>query len=266
MGDEIKTCIIVGSSRGLGAAIVEDLLERTPYQVIGLSRTEPGEIKNHEKWVASKRYRYVKMDIASPQCREGLKNIAAKLSPDPVCVIFNSAHIEKDIHNDRSINFEAFDAVNRVGIDGLGNILFAFEPHLLRYGGIFIGITSFWGSIPPLYLPYLAYPSSKAYLNMILRCLRVAWRKHAKVIAVNIGNIKKEGDVGLPKWFIPTYSMAARKIVDSATRKSPPKTVNYPLWHSLIYRYFLRFVPEFVYSLVFNAYLRIESSRRKNEG
>lgn len=259
---QIKYCIIIGSSRGLGAALVEEFLKQTPYRIIGIARTKLENIKNHEQWIASGRYRHIEMDIASPLCREVLKDISMTLSPNSVCVIFNSAHIEKDINKDQTINYTAFDNVNRVGINGIGNILFAFEPHLLKYGGIFVGISSLWGNVPPLYLPYLAYPASKAYLNMALKCLRVAWRKSVKITAVNIGNIKNDGDVGLPKWFIPTYSMGAKKIVAAILRDRPPRVINYPFWHFFIYNYVLRFIPEIAYSWIFGLYLKLESKKK----
>jgi len=266
MNKEIKTCIIVGSSRGLGAALVNELLDKTSCQIIGIARTKLENIKNTEKLTISGRYQHIEIDIASPECRGILRDISKTLIQGPACVIFNAAHIEKDINRDQTVNYNAFDVINRVGIDGLGNVLYAFEEYLLKHGGIFIGISSFWGSVPPLFLPYLAYPASKAYLNMILRCLRIAWRKHVKVIAVNIGNIKEEGDVKLPKWVIPTYSMAARKILSSVLKKSPSRVINYPFWHFVVYRCILRFVPEYVYSWIFNLYLKLESSRKRNEG
>lgn len=265
MKDLIKTCIIIGSSRGLGAALVEEFLDKSTFNIIGIARTKLGDIRNSSEWISTGRYRHVEIDISSDQSHAVLRDISQSLLQHMVCVIFNSAHIEKDINKDQTINCEAFEAVNRVGVNGLGNILFGFEPHLLKYGGIFVGISSFWGSIPPIYLPYLAYPASKAYLNMALKCLRVAWRRHVKVITVNIGNIKNEGDVRLPKWFIPTYSMAAKKIVGSIIKKSPPRVINYPLWHSFLYRYVIRLLPEFIYPWIFNSYLKLESSRGKNE-
>jgi NAD(P)-dependent dehydrogenase (short-subunit alcohol dehydrogenase family) len=256
-------CIIVGSSRGLGAALVEEFLARSSIKIIGIARTKAEQIRNYDKWISSGRYRHIEMDIASPQCREVLRDISMILSPDPVCIIFNAAHVKKDLNKDQTINFDTFDNVNRVGIDGLGNILYAFEGHLLRHGGLLVGISSFWGSVPPLFLPWVAYPASKAYLNMTLRCLRVAWREHVKVVVVNIGNIETPEKSHMPKWFVPSYKMTAKKIVGSVLRRKIPREINYPLWHTLFYKYIMRFVPEFLYSWIFNLYLKLESSRKK---
>jgi short-subunit dehydrogenase len=88
---EIKEWIIVGSSMGLGAALVDEFLKQTSYKIIGIARTKFEGIKNYKQWIASGRYRHIEMDVASPQCREVLKDISITLSPDPVCIIFNAA-------------------------------------------------------------------------------------------------------------------------------------------------------------------------------
>lgn len=263
MNGEIRHCIIIGSSRGLGAALVEEFLNKTTHQIIGIARTKLEEIKNHKTWIASGRYCHVEIDISSYKSRETLRYISEKLPYGPVCVIFNSAHIEKDINKDQTINYSAFDAVNRVGINGFGNILFAFEPHFLKYGGILVGISSFWGTVSPLFLPWIAYPASKAYLNMALRCLRVAWRNHVKTVIVNIGRIEEPEKSNLPRWVIPPYSLAAGKIVSSLLSEKIPNVIDYPLWHAVVYRYILRFVPDIVYSWIFKLYFKLESLRKK---
>ncbi len=260
MKDDIHQCVIIGSSRGLGAALVEEFLQSTSSHITGIARTSIELITNSEKWMATERYRHIQLDIGSPQCRDILHSLSQEFEHKSVCIIFNAAHIERDVNQNQSINYEAFDQVNRVGIQGLGNVLFAFESHLLTYGGILVGISSFWGSVPPLFLPWVAYPASKAYLNIAFRCLRVAWRKHAKVVFVNIGNIDEVGATSFPQWIIPTYSMAAKKILrDLVKRKNIPKVINYPLWHSIVYRYVLKFVPEIAYLLIFKLYIALKS-------
>jgi NAD(P)-dependent dehydrogenase (short-subunit alcohol dehydrogenase family) len=257
--NELRHCIIVGSSRGLGAALVEEFLTQSKLQLIGIARTRVEEVRNSSRWLESGRYRHIELDISSMESRDVLKSVAQELPPEPVCLIFNAAHIEKDINVDKTINFDAFERVNRVNIIGFGNVLSAFEDHMMRHGGVLVGISSFWGSVPPLYLPWMAYPATKAYLNMALRCLRVAWRDKVKVVLITIGNIKDSEDSALPGWIIPTYSAAAKKVVRSILRKNIPKEIHYPLWHSIVYRYLLRFMPETVYSWVFKLYFKIES-------
>lgn len=268
MNKNIKDCIIIGSSRGLGAALVEEFLNNTDYNLIGIARTKLIEIKNHEKWISSGRYQHINLDIASSQSREILRATLATLSPTPLCVIFNSAHVEKDVKEDKSINYDIFDQINKVGINGLGNVLFATEPHFMKHGGIFVGISSFWGIVPPLFLPWVAYPASKAYLNMTLRCLKVAWRNHVKVVTVNIGNIggaENAAKNAYPTWIVPTYAMAAGKIVRTVTKEKMPAIINYPLLHYIIYLHILRFVPEIVYSWAFKLYFNL-ASKLKDDG
>jgi NAD(P)-dependent dehydrogenase (short-subunit alcohol dehydrogenase family) len=259
----VKNWIIIGSSRGLGAALVGELLQQTSSCIIGIARTKAEEITDYEKWVKTGRYQHIQMDIASSQCRDVLKSFSQELSPEPIGVIFNAAYVERDLNPDQSINYTTFDQINWVGINGLGHILAAFEAYFHTYGGILVGISSFWGSVPPLFLPWLAYPASKAYLNIVFRCLRVAWRKQVNVVLVNIGNIEEAGKTSLPTWIIPTYSKAAKKIVHALVKTNTPKTINYPLWHAIVYHYILRFVPESFYSWIFQGYFKLESSWKK---
>jgi len=264
MQKQIKHWMIIGSSRGLGAAFVEEFLNRTSGDILGVARTSPDQIKNHEKWTATGRYRYLQLDIALSQSRQVLQLILQEIAPEPVGVIFNAAHIEKDLNTDQSLNYDAYEQVNRVGITGLGNLLFAFEPHLLTYGGILVGISSLWGSVPPLFLPWMAYPASKAYLNMAFHCLRVAWRKRVDVVLVNIGNIGGGEKSSLPAWIVPTYAMAAQKIGRALLRTHVPKAINYPVWHAVIYNYVLRFVPEFCYSWIFRLYFTLDAFQKRH--
>lgn len=259
MKKRVKTWIIIGSSRGLGAAFVEEFLQHRSHNVIGVARTPSENIPPYTQWKDTERYRHIQLDIASSSCRDVLKSFSQELSPEPIGVIFNAAHVERDLNPDQSINYTTFDQINRVGINGLGNILAAFETHFHTYGGILVGISSFWGSVPPLFLPWLAYPASKAYLNIAFRCLRTAWQKQVNIVLVNIGNIEEAEKTSFPPWIIPTYSMAARKIVHALVKKNVPKTINYPLWHTIVYRYILRFVPEIAYSWISRIYFTLES-------
>jgi NAD(P)-dependent dehydrogenase (short-subunit alcohol dehydrogenase family) len=269
--DSFNYCIVIGSSRGLGAAVVEEYIKMDLYNVIGVARSKPVKISHYDKWIVSGKYRHIELDIASPKCIQVLKAVCSELPHEPICVIFNAACIEKDINSDNSINFSGvstidFDTtkkINQVNIEGLVNVLAAFENHLLTYGGCFVGISSLWGITPPLFLPWLAYPASKAYLNLALKCLRAAWYKRVTVISINIGKVGGSGSNLLSRWILPTYEMTAQKIVRKLSRKKISKEINYPLWHAFVYKYILRFAPDIFYLLLFRLYFKIEHLFRK---
>lgn len=185
-------CVIIGSSSGLGAALVEKFLSEKKFFVIGIARRRLDQIENGDRWVASGRYRHVEVDITSDECKDILTLLCKEFAAEPICVIFNAARVETDINKDGSFNYGIFSGVNRVGIDGLGNIIGAFEDHFLKHGGILIGISSFSAFMPPVFEPRIAYPASKAYMDMALRCLRVIWDK-VSIVTVHLGHMKNSG-------------------------------------------------------------------------
>jgi NAD(P)-dependent dehydrogenase (short-subunit alcohol dehydrogenase family) len=262
MNASIQAWLVIGASRNLGAAFVAEFLRQTNGRVIGLGRTSPDQIENQPE-LASGRYQYRQCDLSDPASRTMINTAIQEFAPAPVGVIFNAAQIEKDLQPNHTINYAAFERVNQVNIAGLGNALAAVESYLLTYGGRFVGVSSWWGSVPPLFLPWMAYPASKAYLNSALRCLRVAWRPKVKISLVNLGNVGGATKSALPTWIVPTYASAARYIVCALRRPRMPKTINYPLWHAILYNYGLRFAPECFYDWAFRLYFALDAFRKK---
>jgi NAD(P)-dependent dehydrogenase (short-subunit alcohol dehydrogenase family) len=246
-----KYCIVIGASRGLGAAIVEEFLKKESYQVIGVARTGIEKIKEKDRSVASGRYRHLELDITSPECTETLSSICSDLPQEPLCIIFNAALVEPDVNKDHSINYAILKEINRVGIDGLVNVLNAFEAHLLTYGGVLVGISSFSALLPPLYEPRVGYPASKAYLDMALRCLRAEWGKKVKVVNVHLGHLGEPRDFLFSRWLVTSYQRAAKKIVESISDEKLPNEINHPFLYSLVYRFIHSFVPDFIYFRLF---------------
>lgn len=249
--------VVIGASRGLGAALVREILHTTSCRVYGVSRTAAEKIPACSDWRATGRYTHLQLDIADAAAAEGLSSLAENCT-GKICVIYNAAHIERDYVRGRRLDLAAFERVNRVGLEGLRNVLAAFEQHLVTRGGTLVGVSSFWGRLTPVSLPYVAYPATKAYLDSLLRSLRYLWPPEAQVTAVTIGNIK-EGSGRLPEWFIPSYQSAARHIVRRLFVPRPPDQIEYPCWHAVVYKYCLRALPERWLPLLFGAYLKMEA-------
>ena len=245
--------IVVGSSRGLGAALVTELLRQEAAQVIGLARTKLADVPQAQQWQAAGRYRHVAIDLGAPQTLPVLKAVCAEMPPVPVCVIFNAAAIQQDVKANGALDYETVRQINRVNIDGLTQVLEAFEAHLLTYRGAVVGISSVWGVTPPLGLPWIAYPASKAYLNLFCRCLRVAWQKQVPVMTVHLGVIGGGGASTLATLAVPTYQMAAQKIVRSIAAGKGRRNLRYPLWQAAVYQC-LRLLPDALLARLFAAY------------
>lgn len=257
MNHRIRHYIVIGSSRGLGAAIVDELLKTGSSQVIGIARTRLEDIKNHGDWLSSKRYTHVQLDIGSSEAHESLKLICSQLNNVPVCIIFNAACMDKDVNADCSINYNIFRATNRVGIDGLGNVLNAFEDHLITYGGILVGISSFSALSPSVVEPKVAYSASKAYLDMTLRCFRFLWKEKVSVVTVHLGHVGSPKITPFTKWMVPTYSNTARKIVRSISGERIPSEINYPFLYCIAYKYFFTLMPDIIYFRVVRFFMKI---------
>ncbi len=240
----IKHYIIIGSSFGLGAALVEELLSRTSCRITGVARTNFEKIQRYRDWAASGRYNHIELDITLPVCYARLKSLCSEFPPEPMCVIFNAARVATDINKNGTLNYEVFSDINRVGIEGLGNILAAFQEHLLKYGGVLAGISSFSSFTPPLLEQRVAYPSSKAYLDMAFRCLRVVWGKKVNVVIIHLGHIGYPEDKTLPRWIAPTYNLVAKKIVKLIASGKAPQEINYPVLYCLVYKYIFKFIPD----------------------
>ena len=184
---------------------------------------------------------------------KSLADLCQKLSPEPVCVIFNAALVESDVKQDSKIDFEAHHAVNCVQIEGFANTLKIFQDHLLKHGGILVGISSFSAITPPISEPRLAYPASKAYLDMALRSLRIIWKGRVKALTIHLGHLGESHTSFFSRWLVASYPETARKIVHTIISDSVPDEINYPFLYCLTYKYILRFIPDFLYQALFLA-------------
>ena len=228
--------LVVGASRGLGAATAAALVRRGYPRVIGVSRTPPG---HESSWRHDRRYEHVAVDIRSPEAPTRLHDVLALPPAASLLVVYNAAVVQSDLRSDGTIDFAVFDEVNAVGITGLGHVLRAVQGPLLTRGGLFVGISSFAALSPPVVEPRLAYAASKAYLDVALRVLRRAWRDRVHVVTVHLGHIGGDGQGALRRWIRPSYGMAAEWMLRRLTARRIPHEIEYTLPYTLAYRYVL---------------------------
>lgn len=232
-----RVYIIVGASRGLGASLVSKCLD-SGFKVIGIGRTDESRIENAGDWKKAGLFRYVQADIGDPTSVGIMKPIINMCEGKPICIIFNAAVIESDVGYDRKINFDIFKKVNRTGIDGFGHILEVFGNYLLLSGSMLVGISSISAWMPPTGGNKIAYPSSKAYLDIMLRSLRLLWGKRVHLMTVHLGHMGGEGS-----WFVPTYDTVAERVVKATLSRRPPESVCMSAFYCVVYSA-LKFMPD----------------------
>lgn len=253
--------IVVGSSRGLGACLVEELLKEGKT-VAGVARSPVTQAPNHASWLATGKYSHVELDITSAECADKLRDL--KIPSGPLCVIFNAALVMSDVNPDGTMNYATFNAVNHAQIDGFGNVLSAFEKHMLKFGGMWVGISSFSAFTPPVFDPRIAYPASKAYLDMALRCLDSVWDNKIKVVTVHLGHMgEKEGQSLMSRWLVPSYATCAKVIIRGTVAKNCKREINFPFLYCMLYKYLLRAVPQSLYLAFFKFLFRVSGSVKK---
>ena len=242
----IGSCIVVGSSRGLGAALVNELLEDGGPLVVGVSRSPIEAVENHEKLAASSNYRHLVTDIGSRDSVAALRNVALDLAPEALLVIFNAACVVKDVREDTTIDFQVFEEVNRVCINGFSHILEAFESHLTGFSGILVAISSINAIKPPVFEHRVAYAPSKAYLDMIMRSLAFLW-PNVNPVTVHLGKVGGNRGGLFQKLLKPTYQSTARRIVGILAKRNVPRELTYPIFYRIVFKYFLKFLPDSLY-------------------
>jgi len=238
--------IIVGASRGLGASLVGRCLEEG-LEVIGIGRTDENSVVSIADWRKTGRFKYVQADIAEPSSVSIMKSIVGADKENPTCVIFNAAVIESDVDDNGNLMFDIFKRVNRTGIDGFMHVLEAFGNYLTSQKGMLVGISSISAWVPPIGGNKIAYPASKAYLDMALSSLRLLWGRRVHIMTVHLGHVGGKGS-----WFVPKYDAVAEKIVDSTLCKRPPESICMSNFYCFTYR-FLRILPDRIISNIIEA-------------
>lgn len=257
-----KACIVVGSSRGLGSALVDALLTSGAGLVVGVARTGEQDIAQCSQWSASQRYCHVQTDIGSPESVVAMSSLLPQLPNEPLLLIFNAACLAKDTKEDLSIDFDVFDEVNRTGIDGLRNVLRTYQDHLLTWGGVFVGISSINALMPPVLEHRVAYAATKAYLHMALRCAELAWQGKVSFLTVHLGHVGGATNRGVVSRLLqPTYKETADKILRLVLQPRLSGETAYPFVYNLVYRGVLRFVPDSIYYRLLAFLVRLSHSQ-----
>ena len=186
-----KTALIVGSSRGLGLAITEELLKRN-WNVIGTVR-EGKRTKLHdltEKWEGKLQIRY--LDITIPAQIESLKS---HLIGESLDLLFVSAGVANDKGMKETIGEISTEEFVRVMVTNALSPMRVLEQLTgnVRQGGVVGVMSSGQGSIANNENGGNdVYRASKAALNMIMRSFAVRKGNDRALLLLAPGWIKTD--------------------------------------------------------------------------
>ena len=261
MTQALGPCVVVGSSRGLGAALVDALLRAGAPRVLGVARTPRAAMAAQQPWAGTGRYQHLELDVTTEAAVGRLSDALTTLPPGRLRVIYNAAVLKSDLPPADGIDWTSVDEVNRVGVTGFVNTVRAAEPHLLRTDGILAGISSYAAIAPPVREPRLAYPASKAYLDMALRVLRQRWRGRVRVVTVRLGHLGLARPRGWRRLVRPSYEMAADRVLAALVAARGPDVVGYPWAYSAVYGGLASLLPDRAYFALFGRLLHDGRSR-----
>jgi NAD(P)-dependent dehydrogenase (short-subunit alcohol dehydrogenase family) len=192
----IKTALVVGSSRGLGFAIAEELLKRN-WNVIGTvrkgKRTKLHELA--EKWNGKLQIQY--LDITIPTQVERLKS---NLNGESLDLLFVNAGVANEKGMQETIGEISTEEFVRVMVTNTLSPMRVLEKltENVRQGGVVGVMSSGQGSIADNENGGNdVYRASKAALNMLMRSFSVRKGKDRALLLLAPGWIKT--DLGGPE-------------------------------------------------------------------
>lgn len=221
-----KTWLVTGASRGIGLALVNELLIRG-CNVIAACRNPEGE---RDFWEIKRDYKdrfdSLKLDVTDPS---SIQAAAKSLDGRTIDVLVNNAGVLKDAEkNFRDLDPSAIRQSFEVNTIGPMMVTRNFLPNLMESSNPkVVNITSLMGSIADNKSGgYYAYRMSKTALNMFSVCLAREYPKMT-VLTVHPGWVKTA--MGGPNAPTETSESATGiiDVVDNASLKDSGRYVDY---------------------------------------
>jgi NAD(P)-dependent dehydrogenase (short-subunit alcohol dehydrogenase family) len=192
----IKTALVVGSSRGLGFAIAEELLKRN-WNVVGTVR-ENKRTRLHElaeKWNGKLQIQYLDMTIPTQ-----VERLKSNLNGESLDILFVSAGVANEKGMQETIGEISTEEFVRVMVTNTLSPMRVLEKltENVRQGGVVGVMSSGQGSIADNENGGNdVYRASKAALNMLMRSFSVRKGKDRALLLLAPGWIKT--DLGGPE-------------------------------------------------------------------
>ncbi|ACY12961.1 SDR family NAD(P)-dependent oxidoreductase [Haliangium ochraceum] len=219
----MPTALIIGSSDGIGLALVRALLARG-YQVAGLSRSPlPAERVGD----GAERYQHLALDVRDPAYRAHVAELCQRLGALDLCIyaagIGDSLALDQLDENAHLAGERPVFAVNLMGlVDCIEVVL----PRMLARGrGHIIGLSSQADGFPDGGAP--SYGASKAGMSAYLERLALAVRARGVAVTnVRLGFVDTKMAKADVRPFLITPEAAAERILRCLRRK--PIRVTHP--------------------------------------
>jgi len=170
----MKTVIITGSSRGIGLALVNELITQNNSRIIGSSTSGRHPLKANN-------FECYPLNLADGNSIKEFVNNVQHLEID---YLFNNAGILMDSSDDPGIDFEKMEQTFSVNLFGTIQLTELLLPHLNKNAHI-INISSGWGSFSEKNFDALNphYKMSKAALNMYTKLLSERLKSDEKTVS-----------------------------------------------------------------------------------
>lgn len=160
--------LITGTNRGLGEAIIKNVLKQERSFVISVARSVTEEQEQHIK---SNRLIHVSQDLSEELQLESIENAFNKFPPEANIVFINNASIIGPIATLEAMNTESIKKSIAVNVTSPLMLLHFLVSHFFNRNIDFINITS---GAANLSIPHWSlYASSKAYLNRFFASMSV---------------------------------------------------------------------------------------------
>jgi short-subunit dehydrogenase len=219
----VPTALVIGSSDGIGLALVRALLARG-FEVAGLSRSPLAPERLAVTPEQAARYRHVTIDVRAPAYRDRLSEAVAALAPDggvDVCVYCAGIGVVLD-----PTNLAEESAVFGVNLMGFVHTVEVVLPGMLgRASGHIIGLSSLADTFPDGAAP--SYGASKAGMSAYLERLGLGVRGRGVYVSnVRFGFVDTKMARSTVRPFMITPEAAAGRILRCMERK--PRRMSHP--------------------------------------
>jgi short-subunit dehydrogenase len=151
-----KTIVVVGASRGIGKAIVENLAQNSNYSILALSRN----LKGMESLTKFENVQTIAFDLDSQNVRAEAEKIFTSL--EKIDILINNAGklVSKSF---LELSKKEIESCYQVNVIGVIETVQAVVPKMIKNGGHIVNISSmggFQGSVK--FTGLTAYSTSKA--------------------------------------------------------------------------------------------------------
>lgn len=200
-----KVIIVTGGSRGIGKAIIQDILNRPKEKdtlVISVARNEP-PLKELQGIYDSDRFQYVVGDVVNEKVQARILELALKRNEHIHAIVAN-AGVLAPVDSIKNFNFKDWKQHFDINFFSIVSLVSKCLPHMsgndLLPGNI-IMVSS--GASVKAYKGWSCYCASKAALNSFALSIATEMEGQVKAIAVAPGVVATQMQVDIREKFGP---------------------------------------------------------------